>query len=48
MIRTDERVLLVLLGNASDAKSLKYTENFCDRMKANLEVLCPLREERIR
>jgi hypothetical protein len=41
MVRTDERVLLVLVGNASDAKSLKYAENFCDRMKARLEVLCP-------
>lgn len=40
-IKTDERVLLVLVGNASDAKSLKYAENFCDRMKATLEVLCP-------
>jgi hypothetical protein len=41
IIKTDERVLLVLTGNASDAKSLKYAENFCDRMKAELEVLCP-------
>ncbi|HMK61901.1 MAG TPA: hypothetical protein VK452_12280 [Dissulfurispiraceae bacterium] len=41
LMRADERVLLVLVGNESDTKSIKYAENFCDRMKAKLEVLCP-------
>ena len=42
LLKPDERVLLVLVGNAGDTKSLKYAENFCDRMKAKLEVLCPI------
>jgi len=41
IMKPDERVLLVMIGNPSDAKSLKYAENFCERMKARLEVLCP-------
>jgi hypothetical protein len=40
LIKTDQRVLLVLTGTIGDAKSLKYAENFCERMKAKLEVIC--------
>lgn len=40
LIKTDQRVLLVLTGTNGDAKSLKYAENFCDRMKSKLEVIC--------
>ena len=40
LIKTDQRVLLVLTGTTGDAKSLKYAENFCERMKAKLEVIC--------
>ncbi len=40
LIKADHRVLLMLAGTVGDAKSLKYAENFCDRMKAKLEVLC--------
>jgi hypothetical protein len=40
IIKTDQRVLLVLTGTIGDAKSLKYAENFCERMKAKLEVIC--------
>lgn len=40
LVKTDERVLLVLTGTIGDVKSLKYAENFCDRMKAKLEVIC--------
>ena len=40
LIKTDQRVLLVLTGVAGDAKSLKYAENFCERMQAKLEVIC--------
>ncbi|HMK55106.1 MAG TPA: hypothetical protein VK448_00535 [Dissulfurispiraceae bacterium] len=41
LMQPEARVLLVLVGNESDAKSLKYAQNFCERMKAKLEVLCP-------
>ena len=40
LINSDQRVLLVLTGTIGDAKSLKYAENFCERMKAKLEVIC--------
>jgi hypothetical protein len=40
LITIDQRVLLVLTGTTGDAKSLKYAENFCERMKAKLEVIC--------
>ena len=42
LIKTDQRVLLVLTGVAGDAKSLKYAENFCERMKSKLEVVCSI------
>jgi len=41
LIKSDHRVLLMLTGTMGDAKSLKYAENFCERMKAKLEVVCP-------
>ena len=40
LITVEQRVLLVLTGTTGDAKSLKYAENFCERMKAKLEVIC--------
>lgn len=40
-VKTDQQLLLVITGTIGDYKSLKYAENFCDRMKAKLEVLCP-------